>query len=214
MDLVGGRGPHGGKAGGVGGHRVEDGECVREDEHGEDRHPDEHRLLHSAQVDERETDHAGELERELARDEQEKLVALHPRGEQAEKGVGAARHRDRDREHVVDQERAARDDARRGREQLARHQVSAAARREERDDLRVAGADRDDRDDAGQRDEEAQVGAAAERLECLLRPVARRREPVRPEADPGEEGDQRDAVEEVPVAQGFLAAKDYGLDGH
>ena len=42
----------------VGRHGVDDREGVREDEDGEDRHPDEDRLLHPAQVDEREADDA------------------------------------------------------------------------------------------------------------------------------------------------------------
>ena len=41
----------------------------------------------------------------------------------------------------------------------------------------------------------------AQRLERLLGAVGRRREPVRAEADPGEEGDQRDVVEDARVVQ-------------
>jgi hypothetical protein len=41
----------------------------------------------------------------------------------------------------------------------------------------------------------------AQRLECLLRTVRRRGEPVRTQADPGEERDQREPVKEVAVGE-------------
>ncbi len=199
VDLVACRGRDPRESRGVGDHRVGDDEDVRQDEDAEDRHPDEDRLLHAAQVDEREPHDPGDAEREL--------VGLRRVREEAEEGVGAAGDRDRDREDVVDQERAAGDDAGRGGEELARDQVAAAPGREERDDLRVAGADGDDRDDRGQGHEEAQVRVAEERLEGLLRAVARRREPVGAEAHPGEHGYEGEAVEQVPVRQRLLASE-------
>ena len=142
------------------------------------------------------------------------LKCLRRGREEAEQRVGAARHRYGDGQDVVDQESAAREDAQRRGKELARHQVAAAARRKQRDDLRIARADRDDRDDRGERHEQAQVRVPAERLERLLRAVAGRRQPVRAEAYPREERDQRELVEQVCLGQGLRSAEDERFEGH
>ena len=50
------------------------------------------------------------------------------------------------------------------------------------------------------------MAVLAQREEGLLRAVRRRGQPVRAQADPGEQGDQRDAVEERPVGKVARAA--------
>ncbi len=125
------------------------------------------------------------------------LVRKPGRGKKAEQGIGAARHGNRDRQHVVDQERRARDHARRGRQQFARDEITAAAGREELDDLRVARGDDEDRDPRHERDEDAQVDVAVKGEEGFLRAVTGRGKSVGAQPDPGEEGDERELVEDA-----------------
>ncbi len=116
-------------------------------------------------------------------------------GEKAENSVGAARDRERDGQQVVDQERAPRYHADRRRQELARHQVTAAAGRKELYDLVIARADDEDRNNRSQRDKYSQVRVPAERQERLLRPVAGRGKAVGAQPDPGEKGYQGKLVE-------------------
>jgi hypothetical protein len=132
-------------------------------------------------------------------------------GEEAEEGVGAAGDGDGDGEDVVDEQRGAGDDAGGGREELACDEVAAAPVGEERDDLRVAGADRDDGEDGGEGDEDCEGMVRAEGAEGFLGAVAGGGEAVGAEADPGEDGDERDLVEEIAVGERAGAAEEEGL---
>ena len=77
-----------------------------------------------------------------------------------------------------------------GREQLAGHQVAAAARGEQFDDLRIAGRDDEDGDRRRQHQKRRQEAVGTECQERLLGTVARRAETVGTQTDPGQEGDQ------------------------
>ena len=103
--------------------------------------------------------------------------------------------RDGDRQDVVDHQRAARDHADPRSEQMRGHHVAAASGRELLDDAAVGGGDDEDGDCRGDRQGDGQVGVLAERKECLLRTVGGRGEAVRPQAHPGQEGDERHLVE-------------------
>ena len=179
--------PHLGQIAQMRGQRVSDDEGMRQHEDHEDRHPRQHRLLRPAQVQQGQyADPAGF---------HQELIMQQPGRQHAEQGIRAAGHRNRDRQHVVNQQRAARYHPHPRREQLAGNQVTAAARREQLDDLRIAGADDEYRHDRRRRHDQAQVYVPIQRLEGLFRPVARRGQPVRPEPHPGEKGDERELVE-------------------
>ena len=177
----------------MGAEGVADDEGVRQHERDEDRHPGQHRLLRAAQVQQRQQADPGNLGRQL--------VVQAAGRQQAEERVRAARDRERDGQHVIDQQRGAGYHPQTGREQFAGHQVAAAARREQLDDLRVAGADDEYRHDRRRRDKQAQVNMAVQGLEGLLRTVARRRQPVRAQPNPREEGDERELVEKALVRE-------------
>ncbi len=137
----------------------------------------------------RETQHAEDREHDLQR--------LHGQRQEAEDGIRPAGNGEGDGEHVVDEKRAARDHAEGRGEELACHEVPAAARREELHDLRVAGGDDEDRDRGGERHEDAQVPVAAQGEEGFLGAVVGGGQPVRAEPDPREEGDERELVEDA-----------------
>ena len=69
------------------------------------------------------------------------------------------------------------------------------------DDLRIARADDDDGQHGGGRDEQAQIRVRLQRHERRFRAVARRRQAVRAQADPREQGDQRRLVEQAFVGK-------------
>ena len=83
------------------------------------------------------------------------------RAQQAEQGVAGRGDRDGDRQHVVDQQRTARDHADPLPEQLRGHQVSAAAAGKLLDDVAVAGRDDEHRGDDRQGEEHGQVAMLA-----------------------------------------------------
>ena len=143
--------------------RVEDHEDVRDDEHHEDGNQGHHGFLHAAEVQQRQNQHS--------RDRKAQLVRKPSRGQETEQRVGAAGDRDRDRQHIVDEQRAAGNHADGGREQFAGDEIAAAAGREQFDDLRVTGADDEDRQCGGQTDKNAQIGMRPQREERLLRTV-------------------------------------------
>ncbi len=115
-------------------------------------------------------------------------------GSEAEDGVAAAGDGDRDGEDVVDQQRRPGDHADRRAEQLGGHHVAAAAEGEALDDLGVGDRDDEDGDRGGEPQRHRQVGVPAERAEGLVRAVGRGGEPVGAQPDPGQHGDERDAV--------------------
>src|SRR5262249_4004647 len=164
---------------------------VRREEEQKDRNEDLDALLDSPQVEAHEEPQDHQL-----RDE---LVAVPVLGEEAEDLVHAGRHRGRDRQDVVHDQRAAGDDAKAPAEQLRGHQISAAPAGEELDDLAVAGRDDEDRRRDHQGEDHGQVGVTPEGAEGLVRTVRGGGQAVRPEADPGEEGDERDVLEDARV---------------
>ena len=112
---------------------VRDQREMSETEADEDRREQADRFTHAAQVqvDQQHDDGDGRLE----------LDDLVHRRQQAEQGVNAARSRDGDREHVVDDQRRSRDEARVGADELGRHLVTAATVRKQLDDLVVGQRD-------------------------------------------------------------------------
>ncbi len=140
------------------------------------------------------------------------LVGEPRRRKEAEDGVRPRRHRDRDRQHVVDDERRARDHPRSLPEELRRDDVPAAAGGERLDDLRVAPGDDEDGEHRGRRDEEGQDGVPPEGEVRLFRAVRGGGDPVRTQPHPGEEGDQGDVVEDLRVEQIAGSAQQEPLD--
>ncbi len=165
---------------------------VREQEQAEDGRQDRHRLLHAAQVHDDQQHDDADLGLDLPR--------RRAGGQHAEHLVRAAGDRHRDRQHIVDEQRGAGDEADLGAEQLRRHDVAAAAERKPLDDLRIRHRDDEHRERRRQRQRHRQVGVRAERAERLVGAVRRRRQPVRAQADPGQQGDERDRVIRVRVA--------------
>ena len=123
------------------------------------------------------------------------------RRQEAEQRVTRRGDRDGDGEDVVDQQRGAGDHAGTGPQQLAGDHVAAAAGGELLDDAAVGGRDQQHRDRHEGGERHGEVGVLAERLERLLGAVGGGRQPVGSQADPGEERDQRQPVEEPAVAQ-------------
>ena len=113
-------------------------------------------------------------------------------GQDAEDLIDARCDGDRDRQDVVDDQRASGDDAEARSEQLGRDEVTAASSGEELDHLAVG--ERDDQDGARghQGESDGEVGVGAERLEGLFGSVRRRGQSVGAQTDPGEKGDERD----------------------
>jgi hypothetical protein len=128
--------------------------------------------------------------------------------DEAEERVASRRDRHRDGQHVVDDQRAARDDAGPLAQQLGRDHVAAAAMRELLDNAAVRGGDDHNRQRHRHGNAERQVRVRAERLERLLRTVGRRREAVRAQAHPGQERDQRERVEDALFLYVARRAKD------
>ena len=184
--------------------------CVSEEER-EDRRDRRDGLLDAAQVQDEED---AEARRSANRSFQ---LRSRESAEEAADRVGARRERDRDREHVVDEQRGAGQDSDRLAEQLARDRVAAAARGELLDDAAVARADDEDRDRGREREEDGEADVLAERLERLLGAVGARREPVGAEPDPREDRDERDLVEGAGIAGILRRAdedpRDLGADG-
>ena len=82
-------------------HGVADDERVGDHEGEEDGHQGEDRFLHSAHV------HNGK--KQYAEKREHELVGEQSGGKKTEQGIGPARHGNGDRQHIVDQERRARD---------------------------------------------------------------------------------------------------------
>ena len=131
-------------------------------------------------------------------------------GQKAEEGIGAGDEGDGDGEHIVDEEGAARYDARLFADGVGGDDVPAASVGEMLDDPGVGvGNDKDgERRGEGEKDGEVRVGP--EGPERLFGTVGRGREAVRPEADPGEDGDKAQLVEERGISYVSRRA-DYGM---
>jgi hypothetical protein len=164
---------------------------VGDDEEHEDRCEDLHRLANAAQVEHNEEREAEELGREFVRKETKR--------KDRPELIARARDRHGDGKDVVDEERAAADDADPVAEEFRRHEVSAAAARKVLDQVRVGDGDDSDRDDGHRDDDNREMRVRAERLVSLLGAVGRRREAVRSQADPREDRDEGDVVEDVGI---------------
>ncbi len=127
------------------------------------------------------------------------LPGLPPRRQEAEDLVAARGDGDGDRQHVVDDEGAARHDPELRAQELRRDEVAAAARREELDDLAVGERDDADRDGGENRQPDRQVGVGAEGLERFLGAVRRGGQSVGAQAHPGEKGGEGDGVEDPRI---------------
>ncbi len=129
----------------------------------------------------------------------------------AEDGVAARGDRRRDGEDVVDEERAPADDTELLAEELRGDDVASSARRKVLDDSRVGVGDDEDgeRRADGEADRERGVVALLRELaKGFVWPVGRGGEPVRSEPDPGEHGDEREAVEGVCVVDVLRRAEE------
>jgi len=143
-----------------------------------DRRQHQHRLAHTADVDDGEHDDEGRLDDEL--------VFTIGRRQKAEQRVASRGDRDRNGHDVVDQQRTARDHAEPRPEQLGRHQVAAAAVRKLLDDVAVGVGDDTDRQRRQRRQHQRQRRVVAERAKRLLGSVRGRRQTVGAEANPGQ----------------------------
>ena len=168
------------------------------DEHGvgdeegqEDRQKELDRLLDAAEVEDGEQHQHGHFDGELP-----DVPVVR---EVAEDRFPARGHRGGGGEHVVDEQRRAADDAGARAEQLRGDGVSASAEGEVLDDLRIGGGDDEDGDAGRDGEEHRQVLVAAEVLEGFLGTIGRGAEAVGAEPDPGEEGRQRDVLEELRI---------------
>ncbi len=168
-------------------HRPADEQGVGGQEHQEDGEQGLDRLLDAAQVEGDQQADDQVLRRQL------QVVQL-PRQE-AEDGVAAGGDRHRDGEDVVHHQGAARDHADARAEEMGGDHVAAAAGGELLDDAAVGGGNDEDGEGGGDREADRQVGVLAKGAERLLRPVGGRRQPVRSQPHPGQEGDQRHLVE-------------------
>jgi hypothetical protein len=168
-----------------------DHQHVSEQEEKEHRKQGKHRLAHAPDVQGGEHEDEPEFDRELG---------VGPAWRQkAEERVSGGRDRDRDRQDVVHQEGGARHDSGTRSEQLARDHVAATPARELLDDPPVAGRDQQHRDRHEEREPHGEVGVPPERLEGLLRAIGGGRQPVRPQANPGQERDQGQPMKEAVV---------------
>jgi hypothetical protein len=143
---------------------VEDEHHMRDEEAEKDRQQDLDRLPHAAQV---------EIEKQQDQPQLgPQLKALRGHRQQAEDGIGAARDRDRDRQHIVDNERRSRDQPCVRADQISRDLVSAAAGGEELDHLVVGDGDDKDRESGGSSHVKSEMGMLSEGEKRLLRTVA------------------------------------------
>src|SRR5439155_6736581 len=121
---------------------------------------DYHRLFDAAEVQEDQERDGGVL--------RGKLPSVKRGGEKAEGGVAASRDGDRDRQDVVDDERAAGDDAGARAQESGGHDVTAAPARELVDDVPV-GRGEDDHGQGGRhREHDREIGVLTEHAERFL----------------------------------------------
>ena len=137
----------------MGEHAVHDQERVRENETDKDRQQDRDRFPHPTQVEQ----HEPHDERDFGC----KLVWLEGERKQREQGIDPARDRNRDGEHVIENERGARDEARIGADQARGDPVAAPARGKQLDDLVVGERDDEHGRRRGEREVQPQIGVLA-----------------------------------------------------
>jgi hypothetical protein len=162
---------------------VHDQHQVGGDEAEEDRQQDLDRLLQAAQV-----------HHDQQRDEERlgpEFIGLKAERQEGRQRVDPGGDRDRDGQHVVEDQRAAGHQPQVGADQLGGDAVAAAPGREQLDHLVVGQRDDEDGDRGGDRHVQAEVGMGAQRAEGLLGAVGGRGQPVRAQPDPGQERHQR-----------------------
>ena len=123
------------------------------------------------------------------------LVAVQVDGQEAEQGVAAGGDGDGDGQHVVDQQRTARDHAGIRAQGVGGHDVAAAAVGKLFDDMGIGVGDDKNGQGGGQGQEDGQVGMLAQGAEGFLRAVGRGGEAVGAQADPGQQRHQGELVE-------------------
>ncbi len=114
-------------------------------------------------------------ERNLGR----KLVRLEADRKQREQRIDTARYRNRNGEHVIENERGTRNEARVRADQPRRDPVAASARGKQLDDLVIGERDDEHRRRGGEREVKAQIRVLAQRAKRLLGAVAGGGYPVR-----------------------------------
>ena len=168
---------------------VDDEKRMRDHEAEKNGQQQADRLPHAPKVEEQ--------QHESQRDFQAQLRRANHRREQREQCVDAARHRDRDGQNVIDDQRAAGDQPRVRTQQARGDLVTTAARREQFDNLVVRDRD-DEHRGCGQRSKiEPERRMRSEREISLFRSIACRRKPIGAESDPRQKCDERYAVARV-----------------
>ena len=179
------------------GHERRQDRGMRDDAVGDEQHvrhheADENRqqyldgLLHAAQVEKGERDDEHDLGGEL--------VGLEAKRQQRVERVHAAGDGDRDREHVIEDERRAGGDPGMGPEQPGCDAIAAPAGGKQLDDLVVGERDDENRQRRGERKIQPEMRVLAQGAEGFLRSVAGGGDAVGTKADPGEKRHQRDVV--------------------
>ena len=140
------------------------------------------RLLHAP--------HVQVQQQQRQQDFETKFGAAKGHRQQGKQRVDAARYRDGDREHIVDDQSAAGHEARVRPEQAGRDLVTAAAIGKQLDDLVVRHRDYEHGDGRHCRKVETQRRVRTQREKRFLGTVAGGRQTVGAEADPGNKGHQ------------------------
>src|SRR5207302_3587826 len=165
-------------------------------------------FLHTRKIQEDEEAYGRELYEQLDRQHAENYSAR-PRGrEETENRVACRRNRNRDREHVVHDQRRPRYDAGLLAKEPRRNDVTAATERKLFDDPAIGVGDDEDGERRRQCQADRQIGMRSESLKCLFGPVRGRRQAVGSEADPREQRNERDFVEDFRLELALPAQQD------
>ncbi len=122
------------------------------------------------------------------------LVRLETERQEGRERVHPGRDRDGDREHIVEHEGAAGNQAQVGADQFGGDAVTASTGGKQFDHLVVGQRNDEHRHRGGDGHVQAQVGMDAQRAEGFFRAVGGGGQAVRAQADPGQEGHQRHRV--------------------
>jgi len=133
---------------------------VHHEECHENRREEVHRFLHAARIqDDEKRDH---------RDLGPQLVVDGGRRQERPDLIASAGDRYRDREHVVDEQRAPRNDAYAIAEKLRRDEVASAAPREVLDQIGVRGRDDGDGDRGHRGENDREMAMRSQRFVCFF----------------------------------------------
>src|SRR6267378_5628953 len=168
----------------MGKHSVYDQEGVGQNEADKDRQQHRDGFLHSAQVE--------QYERDDERDLGGKLVRLKAERKQRKQRVDAARDRNRNGEHVIENQRCPRGEARVRADQPRGDAVAPSARGKQLDDLVVGKRDDEHGRRRGECEVKPQLGVLAQRAKRLFGAIAGGGNPVCSQAHPGEKSDKGD----------------------